>query len=160
MIHILAFNAAFMCCLAYTFMRGGGPEKTAMLLQACALIITIGAIHFLPRSANFTGLAQALAACDIALLLALIALALRANRLWTIVLAGLQLSTVLVHVSKALIPALPAASYGIFAQLWAWPMLLTTAAGTYAHSFRMKKFDKEADWKPFWPDPVQTTSTI
>ena len=57
MIHILAFNAAFMCCLAYTFMRGGGPEKTAMLLQACALIITIGAIHFLPRSANFTGLA-------------------------------------------------------------------------------------------------------
>jgi hypothetical protein len=158
-IHIIAFNLFLACCLLYSFKNGGEPEKAAMLAQFFAAVLTITAIHFLPHSASFTNLAHALAVIDGALLLSLVGLALRANRLWTILLAGLQLSTVVVHLSKAVFPALPAASYGFFAQFWAWPMLITTAVGTHAHRMRTKKFGEERDWKPLWPHSVRAHST-
>src|SRR6185312_14934812 len=158
MIHVILFNLLFGCCLLYALKFGGGPERAVVLAEAAALFLTITAIHFLPQAADFSGLARALALIDLGLLAALAGIALRANRLWTIVLAGLQLSTVLVHVSKALVPALPAASYAIFEQLWAWPVLLTTAIGTQRHRARVRKCGEEQDWKPLWPYSVQPGS--
>jgi len=159
MIHVIGFNVFLALCLIYSLRCGGQPERAAMLAQAAAAILTIIAIRTLPRFSTLAELAQALVIIDAALLLALTALALRANRLWTIVLAGLQLSTVVVHVSKAVFPALPAASYGIFAQFWAWPMLITTLVGTHSHWTRIRRFGLERDWKPLWPHSVPADST-
>lgn len=160
MVHVIAFNAFLAFCLIYSLKRGGEPEKAAMLSQLAAAVLTIAAIHVLPHSATFGSFALALGLVDLGLLVALTAIALRANRLWTIVLAGLQLSTMVVHLSKVLFPALPAASYGIFAQFWAWPMLLTTAVGTYRHAMRVRRFGAERDWKPLWPHSAEARSTI
>lgn len=160
MIHVVAFNAFLVLCLVYGMQFGGKPEKAAMLSQATAAVLTICAIHLLPHSVRFTSVAEALAFIDVALLLTLTWLALRANRIWPIVLAGLQLSTVGVHASKAVFPALPAASYGIFAQFWAWPMLLTVAFGIYRHRTRIRKWGAEPDWKPLWQHSVRADSTI
>lgn len=159
MIRVIAFNVFLACCLLYSLRRGGLPEKAGMLAQALAAALTICAIHLVPHSANFVGLAESLAIIDGALLLALTWLALRANRLWTIVLAGLQLSTVVVHASKVAYPALPAASYGIFAQFWAWPMLITSLVGTHLHWTRIKTFGQEPDWKLLWPHSIRASST-
>jgi hypothetical protein len=159
MMHIISFNVFLGMCLIYSWRCGGAPEKVAMLAQVAAAALTIIAIHFLPHSANFAGLAKALVMIDVALLISLMWLALRANRLWTIVLAGLQLSTVVVHLSKAVFPALPAASYGIFAQFWAWPMLITTALGTHYHRMRIREHGEERDWKPLWPHSVRANCT-
>lgn len=159
MIHVVAFNISFVLCLAYSLAFGGKPERLTMFALAAADLFTISAINFLPRAAGFGTLAQALAIIDLLLLLSLTAIALRANRLWTIVLAGLQLSLVLVHASKALYPSLPAASYGIFAQFWAWPMIITSAIGTRNHRRRMEEFGEERDWKPLWPPSVHVRSS-
>jgi len=159
MIHIILFNFVLLSCLFYSLKCGGRPEKAAMISQVAAAVLTIIAIRILPRSVAFTGVAHGLVVIDIGLLLALTWLALRANRLWTIVLAGLQLSTMIVHLSKAVFPALPAASYGIFAQFWAWPMLLTTAVGIHCHALRTARFGEEPDWKPLWPPSVRAVST-
>jgi hypothetical protein len=160
MIHVISFNFVLACCLFYSLRSGGRPEKAAMLTQTAAALFTIIAIHLLPRSVTFTGVALGLVIIDIGLLVALAWLALSANRLWTIVLAGLQLSTMIVHLSKAVFPALPAASYGIFAQFWAWPMLLTTAVGIHCHRVRTRRFGEEPDWKPLWPHSARAVSTI
>lgn len=159
MTHVMAFCALFAFCLIYSLAKGGNPEKAAMLLQGAAIVLAIGAIRFFPSTASFHGFAAGIMAIDTVLFFSLAALALRANRLWTIVLAGLQLSTVLIHVSKALFPALPAASYGIFAQFWAWPMLITSAVGTFQHAARIRRLGQEQDWKPLWPHLVRTGST-
>jgi len=151
MTHVIAFNLFFACCLIYCLRYGGAPERAAILAQAVAAMLTIAIIAFFPHAASFTSLAEALVLVDSVLLASLIVIALKANRLWTIALAGLQLSTVLVHLSKALVPALPASSYAIFAQFWAWPMLITTAWGTHSHRVRVKKEGQEQDWKPIWP---------
>jgi signal transduction histidine kinase len=160
MVHVIAFNLFFVCCLIYSVKYGGGPEKAAILSQAAAAVFTIGAVLIIPRSASFHRLANGLVLIDAALLVSLIWIALRANRLWTIILAGLQLSTMLVHLSKALAPALPSASYAIFAQFWAWPMLITSIGGTLHHDRRVRRYGPERDWKPLWPNPVRTSSTI
>lgn len=159
MIHIIAFNLFFACCLIYCLRVGGGPERAAILSQAIAVLLTIIIFFFSPMVTRWNG-RSALVLVDIALLVSLTLVALKANRYWTIILAGLQLSTVLVHLSKALVPALPAASYAIFAQFWAWPMLVTTLAGAWKHRLRLKTYGHERDWRPLWPHLAQTDFTI
>lgn len=155
MIHRVLFNVFFVCCLIYTMKYGGKPERAVMLSETAAVVLTIVAVYFLPHSAGFDHLPLALALIDVTLFLALASIALTANRLWTIVLGGLQLSTVFVHLSKILFPGLPAASYGVFAQFWSWPIMITTVVGAHHHKMRVRRFGPEADWKPLWPESAQ-----
>jgi hypothetical protein len=100
-----------------------------------------------------------LALIDFALAGVLICLALKANRLWPILLAGMQVATVLAHLARALSFPLPTEGYGIFVQFWGWPMLIVTALGTYNHQSRARRFGGELDWKPLWPHLVQADFT-
>lgn len=146
MIHIASFAVAFLTCTMYALFAGGWPERAAMLAQVAALILTLFT-GFLHVSGTFHSFIWGWAIADVGLAVVLILVALEANRYWTIVLAGLQVAAVLVHVAKVLFPALPATGYAMFLQLWAWPMLIVTAAGTYKHRQRNARFGSERDWK-------------
>ena len=159
MIRIIVFELSFIACLIYAMRCGGKPERASAAALACANIVSIAAIYLPSRAAGFGSFAEPLAVIDFLLLLGLVWISLRANRLWTIVLSGLQLSLVLIHVSKALYPALPAASYGIFAQFWAWPMILAVAIGTRNHRRRTMASGDESDWKPLWPHTMPARSS-
>ena len=117
-----------------------------MLAQAVALILTLS-MRFVYVSGDFASLKFWWAIADGLLLVSLTLIALRANRLWPIVLAGLQLSASFVHLTKALYPDLPASGYAVFLQMWAWPMLAVTAWGTRQHQRRIRCFGSEPDWK-------------
>jgi hypothetical protein len=156
MIHILAFAATFLACLAYVFTVGGRPERAAIVAQLVALLLSMFAISF--RWIRFEHLPAGLALADLALALALTALALKSNRLWPIVLAAMQLATIIAHLAKLLSFPLPAAGYAIFVQFWAWPMLVVTAIGARNHHIRIRRFGEERDWKPLWPHPVRADS--
>jgi hypothetical protein len=149
MIHILAFAAAFLICLGYSIAAGGAPERAAIVAQLVALLLSFAAISF--GTIPYRALPVGLALVDLSLAVALTLLALKADRHWPIVLAGMQLATLFAHLAKLLSFPLPAAGYVIFVQLWAWPMLLVTAIGTYRHARRTQKFGDEPDWKPLWP---------
>jgi hypothetical protein len=157
MIHVLAFATAFFACFAYAFVAGGRPERYAILAQLMAFLVTLFLISF--RWSSWLGLPVGVATADFALAVALIALALKANRLWTIVLAGMQVATVFAHLARFLSFPLPTAGYVIFVQFWAWPMLIVTTVGTYNHRVRTRRFGAEPDWKPLWPHPVQPEFT-
>jgi hypothetical protein len=149
MIHMLAFAAAFVACLIFALFAGGKPERAAMAAQLVALLLSLSAISF--RAIPVSGLPIGLALVDVGLALALCILALRANRIWPIVLAGMQVATIFAHLGRLLSFPLPAAGYVIFVQFWAWPMLIVTAIGTYKHHARARRFGEEPDWKPLWP---------
>lgn len=153
MIHVIAFAATFLACFVYVFLAGGMPERLAMLAQFLAFLLSIFAISF--RWMRFEGLPLGLVMIDVALAVALTLIALKANRLWPIVLAGMQVATLFAHLAKALSFPLPTAGYAIFVQFWGWPMLIVTALGTYNHRARIKRFGQERDWKPLWPNSVQ-----
>lgn len=150
MIRIALFLAAFLLCAGYAIRAGGRPERAAMLAQGLALTLTL-ATGFLTVSGGFLKEVTGWLIADGLLLVALTWLALRANRLWPIVLAGLQLAAVFAHLTKAIYPELPAFGYAIFLQLWAWPMLATSALGIRAHKRRVARHGPEADWKPLAP---------
>lgn len=152
MIHFLAFTTAFLACFVYAFVAGGRPERLAMLAQLVAFVSGLLVISF--QWAHWSRFPIGVALTDLALAMALTALALKANRLWPIVLAGMQLATMFAHVARLLSFPLPTAGYAIFVQLWGWPMLFVTAVGTYNHRARTLKFGAEPDWKPLWSHPV------
>lgn len=158
MIHMFAFTVAFIACLGYAIYAGGKPERAAILAQLVALLLSLAAISF--GSIPVRGLPIGLALVDFSLALALTILAMKANRFWTIVLAGMQVATIFAHFARLLAFPLPAAGYVIFVQFWSWPMLMVTAIGTYKHQSRKRKFGEEPDWKPLWPHSAQAVSAI
>jgi hypothetical protein len=117
-----------------------------------AFLLSLFAISF--RWVRFEDLPAGLALIDAALAVALTVVALKANRIWPIVLAGLQVATLFAHLARLLSFPLPAAGYAIFVQFWAWPMLIITAIGAYNHHSRVRRFGEERDWKPLWPQSV------
>ena len=157
MIHFLAFTAAFLACFIYAFAAGGRPERLAMLAQLTAFVVGVLVISF--QWTRWIGFPVGVALTDVGLALALIALALKANRMWPIVLAGMQVATVFAHMAKLLSFPLPTAGYAVFVQLWGWPMLFVTMIGIYKHRQRTRSFGKEKDWKPLWPHSIPTEST-
>src|SRR5438270_11934619 len=100
MIHIFAFAAAFLACFAYAFWAGGKPERAAIVAQLVALLLSMAAISF--RSIPASGVPAGLALVDLALAIALGSLALTSNRLWPIVLAGMQVATLFAHLARLL----------------------------------------------------------
>lgn len=141
-------------CFAFAFVAGGRPERVAMSAQLAAF-----ALSLLVMSFTWTSWQQfpvPLALIDVALAIGLTWLALRANRLWPILLAGMQFAAVFAHLAMTLSFPLPAAGYAIFVQLWGWPMLIVSAAGSYCHKRRVIKHGEESDWKPLWPQQKST----
>lgn len=125
-----------------------------MLAQLAAFLLTLVLMAF--RWTLWRRFPVGVGLIDLILTFGLIVLALKANRLWPILLAGMQLATVFGHIAKLLSFPLPTAGYAIFVQLWAWPMLFVTAVGTYKHHQRTKRRGSEQDWKPLWPHSIQT----
>ena len=146
MIHVAAFHAAFILCAWYALTAGGRPERAAMLAQAVALILTLLS-RFSHVYGDFVSLKFWWAIIDGLLLMVLTLIALRADRLWPIILAGLQLSASFVHLAKTIYPDLPASGYAVLLQMWSWPMLAVTAWGTRQHQKRIRCFGSEPDWK-------------
>lgn len=158
MIHIVAFAAAFLASLLYVFIAGGKPERAAILAQLGAFLMSMFAISF--HSIPVRHLPVGLALVDVLLAIVLMTISLTANRLWPIVLAGMQVATVFAHFARLLAFPLPPAGYVIFVQLWAWPMLIVTAIGARNHRLRVGRFGDERDWKPLWPHSVRASSTV
>ncbi len=156
MIHVVAFAATFLLCTVYVISAGGMPERLAMLAQLVAFLLSIFAISF--RWARFVGLPAGLVIVDLALAVALTMIALRANRHWPIVLAGMQVATIFAHLARLLSFPLPAVGYAVFVQFWGWPMLLVTVIGTYNHRVRLRRSGQESDWKPLWPESTPMRS--
>jgi hypothetical protein len=157
MTHVIAFTALFAACLAYVLIVGGKPERLAVVAMLTAFLVTMFVQSF--RWTRFEHFPLGLALVDVVLALILTMLALKANRLWPIVLAGMQFATVLAHIARALSLPLSAAGYAIFVQFWGWPMLIVTAAGAYKHRSRIRRLGEEQDWKPLWPHSVRADFT-
>lgn len=157
MIHVIAFAVTFLLCTVYVISVGGMPERLAMLAQFVAFLFSLFAISF--RWIRWAGMPAALMIADLGLAITLTAIALKANRRWPILLAGMQVATVFAHLAKVLSVPLPAVGYAVFVQFWGWPMLFVTAAGAYNHHRRLGRIGQERDWKPLWPESPQVTST-
>lgn len=142
--HITVFNFLQILASTYALARGGAPERLAGLLLLVAAITTRA--FFLASVEPYVTVELGILAVDLVLLVALVTLALFADRFWPIWLAALQALGAGAHLVKAIEPGVVSMAYAILVAVWSYPMILILTAATLRHRRRSHQIGWELDW--------------
>lgn len=113
----------------YALWRGRSDEKT---VAAVCLIASILSLLSLPaQQMRYSNVELGLLIIDAAVLAAFVAVALYSSRFWPLWVAGLQLTTSMAHLLKAIELDLMPHAYGAAARFWSYPILLILAIATW-----------------------------
>ena len=123
------FWALLLVTCGYALWRGRSDERIVAGVCLLATIATRFAIS--PLSKRYSSLEPGLLVIDALVLAAFVAIALRSPRFWPLWVAGLQLTSSLSHLMKAIDADLLPRAYGAAAALWSYPILLILAVGTW-----------------------------
>lgn len=127
--------------------KGGAPERVVSVIMLTATFAT-AALGMVP-GVNFAKLELAIFVIDVVTLVALAGVALTAARLWPLLIAALQLVAIACHIAALLQVASLPWVYAFLLSVWAYPMLLILAIGTWFHSSRVGSTGKEQHWSSF-----------
>lgn len=143
MVIFAAFLAFWIAACGYALWRGGAPERW------------VGAIFLLAFPASrlayglgwdWAGLTLGVLLVDLAMLVALVGIALRANRQWPIPMAAMQILQTVGHLLKLAEPSMLPLLYWLSRVSWAYPMLLLLALATLRHANRERRLGAERPW--------------
>jgi hypothetical protein len=143
------FDALLFIACAFAFWKGGAPERLAALTFLGGDLLSI-AVVFHPG--RFRHEEYGLFAADVLMFAALAAIAFRSARWWPLFLAGLQLDAILVHLIHLAARRTIAIAYLNTTALWAYPMVLILAWGTWRHRVRLSELGEDRPWKR--PAPI------
>ena len=141
---VLIFNVLLIAICGYASWRGGGPERFVAALYLVAAVTTRTA--WLAGTSRYANVEWGLFAIDFLMLLALTALALKADRFWITPAASLQLIMVGIHISKMVYPGFLGWAYAVTSNFLSYPMLLLLAVGTWRHQRRSKTSGADPSW--------------
>lgn len=133
--------------IAYALIRGGAPERAAALIIVAASFSTI--TTWAPASLRYQTVDFGILITDFVMMLSLIALALKAERFWTLWVAAFQVMQFASHIPEMLVPELLPVTYKIVISVWSYPMLFLLAVGTYRHAQREKIYGTDRPWSAF-----------
>lgn len=136
MSHKYFFWALLLLTCGYALWRGRSDERVAALACLLATIATRFVVS--PLNVRYSGVETGLLLIDIAMLVTFVAIALRSERFWPLWIAGLQLTTSMSHLMKAIDFHLVPKAYGAAVALWSYPILLILAIGTWRGHRRMR----------------------
>lgn len=141
---MIIFNALLLGSCSYALLRGGAPERIVggSLLTACAATL----LSYSELSTRFDHVEMAVFTVDAILLCVLVAVALRADRLWPLFVAGLHISTVGAHLIKFFDLNMIRVTYAVMIAGWSYPMLALLAIGTWRHRRRLKIHGHDHPW--------------
>lgn len=132
-----------VCCL-YAAIQGGAPERIGSIIFVCAATLTTAALS--APAARWGAVEIGALVVDVAMLLALFALALHAERLWPLWVTALQLIGAAAHAVKLVSPEVIREAYAFAMAFWGYPMLLVLVVGTWNHQRRLARFGVDKSW--------------
>lgn len=141
------FAAVLLLIAGLAWWKGGAPERIVGALFGIAFLLSVATDS--PRVERYFRLETVTALIDLALLIALFALARAANRRWTTVAAGLQLLVVIAHVARAINVQQAAFIYMLMTAFWPIIQMLVLLIGTVLHWRRVSRHGAEPSWKSF-----------
>ena len=138
MLSPLQYWIILLAVAAYAFARGRIDERSAAVICIAATIAT-RLVHS-PLNERFAGVEIGVLAVDLLALAGFVAIALRSERFWPLWVAGLQLTTIVGHLLKAIHLDLVPHAYAAAARLWVYPIFLIIVVGTWrSHQRRLRE---------------------
>jgi hypothetical protein len=132
----LLFSATLFPICLYALWRGGRDERLVAILCLIGTLATMLAVS--PLSVRYQGVERGMALVDLGVLAGFVTVALTSQRFWPLWVAGFQLTTAFGHGLKALDSNLLPFAYGAALQVWAYPILIVLAVGTWRRRRRMR----------------------
>lgn len=126
-----AFAAVMVLTCGSALWFGRDSERwtaLALIMAAVASVFAQASKFFEPESGILL--------IDLALLAYLVWLALRSDRFWPLYAAGFQVIGTLIHIARLTDDSIWHSAYATGQVLWAYPVLLTLAAGTWFEARR------------------------
>ncbi len=114
---------------AYAFIRGRVDERLVAL--TCILATLITWLFNSPLSERFGRVENGVLVADLLALAGFTLVALRSDRFWPMWVAGLQLTTTMAHLFKAIEMDLMPQAYAAAARFWAYPIFLIIIIATW-----------------------------
>ena len=143
MVHAAIYWSLLLLTLAYTWARGGAPERWAASMLAGASAASM--LSLAPLASRYQHVEAGAAIADACLFAGYLALALRSTRYWPSWIAAIQFLQLLSHLVAAL-PHVLVMIYGIMISIWGYPMIVAIAVGTLRHSVRLSRGLDERPW--------------
>jgi hypothetical protein len=144
MVTNLFFDFTLLVCCGYAFWRGGSPERIGASIFVAAVVLTRVAVS--GAATRYSSIEAGILVVDIATLVALLALALRADRFWPLWVAALQFIGAAAHAVKLVDPNVIRWAYAFALAFWSYPMLFLLALGTWNHQKRLTRNGVDRSW--------------
>ena len=113
----------------YALWRGQRDERVVAV--ACLIASIATPLVVAPLRSSFANVELGILLVDLATLSAFVFIALQSSRFWPLWVAGLQLTTSMAHLLKAIELDLMPQAYSAAARFWAYPILIILAVGTW-----------------------------
>jgi hypothetical protein len=144
MLPVELFYIILAACCLYASIHGGAPERVGALIFFSAAVLTTAALS--APAARWGAVENGAFAVDIAMLLALFALSLFAERLWPLWVTALQLIGVAGHAVKLVDQEVIREAYAFVMAFWSYPMLSLLVIGTWNHQKRLRRHGADKSW--------------
>ena len=129
MIRLIIFNLLLFGTFGYALLRGRADERltaTVCVIASMASLVLLGPVRL-----RYSDMEIGVLLVDVSTLAAFTYVALRSDRFWPLWISGLQLTTSIAHLLKALQPDLVPIAYAAAGRLWSYPILIIIAVGTW-----------------------------
>lgn len=130
---LLIYRALMYGICGYALFRG---KADARIVAAVFLVGDLATLTL--RSSTYSSVETSILVVDVLAFLAFTYAALISDRFWPLWVSGLQLTTSLGHVFKAIDANLLPLAYAAALRFWAYPILIILAVGTWRSRRRAK----------------------
>lgn len=131
-------------CWIYALVRGGLPEQIGAAIIVIGSQLSVAALS--ANAARFRSVETGLLVVDVATLISMVFLALRADRYWPLWVAALQVLGTAGHALKFADPEVIRRAYAFILAFWSYPMLALLVSGTWRHQQRLARFGSDQSW--------------
>ena len=125
---LLYWSILILSC-GYALIRGRADERMVAGVCIAASVISVAVLS--PMSVRYTTIEKGEVAVDLIVLAVFLLVALRSDRFWPLWITGLQLTTILAHMLKAVDFRLLPFAYGAAERFWSYPILVIIAVGAW-----------------------------
>jgi hypothetical protein len=141
------FRILLVVCCGYACRKSGAPGRIAAAVYFDRVVFT-----HLARSASqiwWSSVEAGVFGVDGAVLCALLAIALTAERFWPLWLTALHLLGTTGHVVKMADPSLIRWGYAFILAVWSYPIPALILFGAWHHQRRLGRFNADRSWSIF-----------